>query len=167
MRTTRSLFPRRALTGAAVVVVVLSGGGARALAAQATEEQAVMAVVTRLFDGMRARDTAIMRSTFAPGTRLLRAGVRQGELGVAPTAADEFIRIVGSATGPVWDERIHGAEIRIDGTLASVWTAYEFYLGDKFSHCGVDAFHLARFRDGWKIIGLADTQRREGCGQAE
>ena len=52
-------------------------------------------------------------------------------------------------------------------TLASVWVPYEFYLGDKFSHCGVDAFHLARFEDGWKIIGLADTQRREGCGQKQ
>ncbi len=109
----------------------------------------------------------MMRSTFAAETRLLSAGVRKGVEGVAPTPAEEFIRIVGGATGPVWDERIRNPEVRIDGTLASVWTPYDFYLGDKLSHCGVDAFHLARFADGWKIIALADTQRREGCGQSQ
>lgn len=131
------------------------------------EEKEVLATVTRLFDGMRARDTAMIRSAFAPGAELVSVGMREGKPGVAPTSADEFIRIVGSATGPQWDERIHHTEVRIDGTLASVWTGYDFYLGDKFSHCGVDAFHLARFPEGWRIISLADTRRREGCGQAQ
>ena len=30
----------------------------------------IMTVVKQLFDGMRSRDTALMRSTFAPGTRM-------------------------------------------------------------------------------------------------
>ncbi len=161
MRPTRNFPSCRSLA----VLASLALLGPTAARAQAEDQKAVLAVVTRLFDGMRARDTAMMRSTFAPDTKLQSAGVRQGKPGVAPTPADEFIRIVGEAKGPTWDERIRDPEIRIDGTLASVWVPYEFYLGEKFSHCGVDAFHLARFEDGWKIIGLADTQRREGCGQ--
>lgn len=114
---------------------------------------------------MRARDTGMIASTFAQDAKLLGVGVHKGVQGVAATPADEFIRIVGAATGPQWDERIHDSEVRIDGSLATVWTHYDFYLGDKFSHCGVDAFQLARFSEGWKIIALADTRRREGCGQ--
>jgi hypothetical protein len=40
---------------------------------------------------------------------------------------------------------------------------YSFYLGDKFSHCGVDAFLLARDGTEWKVVSLADTRRRQGC----
>jgi hypothetical protein len=34
------------------------------------------------------------------------------------------------------------------------------------SHCGYDAFHLARIGGKWKIINVSDTFRREGCGAA-
>ena len=162
MRPTRNLPSRRFLVALASLALL----GPSVASAQGDEQKAVLAVVTRLFDGMRARDTSMMRSTFAPDAKLQGAGVREGKPGVAITPADDFIRIVGKATGPAWDERIHDPEIRIDGTLASVWVPYEFYLGDKFSHCGVDAFHLARFEDGRKFF---DRHRRHGgltvCGR--
>jgi hypothetical protein len=165
MRVPRTVFPVSLITLVLLVVALAPLAAQGATAGPSAEEQEVLATVTRLFDGMRARDTAMIRSTFAAGAELKGVGMREGKPGVAPTSADEFIRIVGSATGPQWDERIHHTEVRIDGGLASVWTGYDFYLGDKFSHCGVDAFHLARFPEGWKIIALADTRRREGCQQ--
>jgi hypothetical protein len=36
-------------------------------------------------------------------------------------------------------------------------------VGDRFSHCGVDAFTLAKEDDAWKIVALTDTRRRQGC----
>lgn len=133
------------------------------VAAQSAEAEA-LAVVQRLFDGMRTRDTALLRSVFAPDARMLTVLTPRGVPPLEFSSADEFVRIVGSATGPAWDERIHHTEVKVDGTLASVWAPYDFYLGDRFSHCGVDAVHLAKTAEGWKIVGLADTQRREGCG---
>ena len=44
----------------------------------------------------------------------------------------------------VWDERIVDYKIEIDENLAQVWAPYEFYLDDKFSHCGVNAFQLIK-----------------------
>lgn len=166
MRAPRKVLDSSLMT-LSLLLVTSTLGAQSAPVATTADTQDVLATVTRLFDGMRARDTAMIRSTFAPGAELVGAGVREGKPGVAPTSADEFIRIVGSATGPQWDERIYKTEIRIDGTLAAVWTGYDFYLGDKFSHCGVDAFQLAKFPEGWKIIALADTRRREGCDQAK
>jgi hypothetical protein len=56
--------------------------------------------------------------------------------------------------------------VHVDGPLAVVWTDYAFFAGQKFSHCGVDAFQLARTPAGWRIVALADTRKTEGCDEA-
>ena len=40
---------------------------------------------------------------------------------------------------------------------------FAFYLDDKFSHCGVDAFQLFKGNTGWEIFQLTDTRKKEGC----
>jgi hypothetical protein len=126
------------------------------------ERAAVLAVVQRLWDGMKARDTAMARSVFDSSAMLSRVVNRNGEARVQLTPVSEFIQALGRATEP-WNERMFAPEVRIDGPLASVWTEYDFHLGDKFSHCGVDAFQLLKTSAGWKIVALSDTARREGC----
>ena len=135
------------------------------LAAQSAdaEKPAVMAVVTRLFDGMRAGDSAVVRSVFHPKAQLSTAVVRQGTPSVEFEGIDGFITAVGTPHAEVWDERIKNPQVLIDGTFATVWVDYGFYLGGKFSHCGVDAFQLAKVGTDWKIIALADTRRQQGC----
>ena len=132
--------------------------------AQATDERAaVLRVVTRLFDGMRAGDSAMVRSTLHPTAQLATAFVRDGKELVEIDDMKKFIEAVGTPHPEVWDERISNERVEIDGTLASVWTDYSFYVGDKFSHCGVDAFQLAKSDGTWRIVALADTRRRQGC----
>ncbi|SRR6266542_497350 len=128
------------------------------------EERAVMAVVQQLFDGMRARDTAKMRATLHTDARLFSAGVKDS----VPTVTIESITtwLAGIPTarpGLLLDERLRNPVVKVDAGLASVWAEYTFYLGDKLSHCGVDTFHLVKTADGWRIIDLADTRRRERC----
>ena len=65
-----------------------------------------------------------------------------------------------------YDEKIWSYDIRIDGLLATAWTDYTFYLGEKLLHCGVNAFQLFKSDEGWKVIHITDTRSREGC-QAE
>lgn len=124
---------------------------------------AVQQVVMELFDAMRAGDTAAIGALFHPSGRLMRVGRnRAGEYGVTVTPIERFIAIVGGANAYL-DERIWDVEIRIDEDLATVWTKYALFANEEFSHCGVDAFQLARLSDGWKIIQISDTQRRDGC----
>jgi hypothetical protein len=127
------------------------------------EEQAVLAVVRRLFDAMRSGDSAAVRAVFQPGAQLVSVAVRNGAPALQVDSVTSFARAVGTPHAQVWDERIWNEKAFVDGNLAVVWTDYAFYLGDKFSHCGVDAFQLFRGADGWKIFSLADTRRREGC----
>jgi putative lumazine-binding protein len=127
-----------------------------------SESQAVQAVVNRMFDGMRTRDTAMMRSSMVPSTVLERA--TPDGLG-APIQMNAFIDRVAAGSGPGGNEQIDKPKIEIDGNLASLWTYYTFTPGGKtqIDHCGVDAFLLRKGADGWKIFHISDTSRNEGC----
>lgn len=124
-----------------------------------TAEDSVVAVITGFFDAMRASDSSAARTAFTDGALLMRAmpnGLQRNEI-------DGILRGIGSPKNEIWDEIIWDTEVHIDGSLASVWTQYAFYLGSNLSHCGVDSFQMYRQPDGWKIYMITDTQRRQGC----
>jgi len=146
-----------------LVLVFLGMLTAPAVAAAQSAESDVMAVITGLFDGMRAGDSAAVRAAFAPDARLMTAFERDGVPTLRAGSLEQFIALVGGPHDDVWDERIWGTEIRIDGLLATVWTNYAFHLGERLSHCGVDAFQLVNGDAGWRIVHLIDTRRTEGC----
>ena len=130
------------------------------------DEREVMAVVLRLFDGMRAGDSAMVRSAFDPGAQMATAVIRPtGEPAYRfdAGAVDGFAKAVGTPHDKVWDEKLWEVKVLVDRNLATVWTKYAFFLGTDFSHCGVDTFTLGKGAEGWKIIFLADTRQREGC----
>lgn len=133
----------------------------------AADSAAIHQAVTKLFDGMRTRDTAAMRTLFHEPVAMRSVAYRQGKPVVeADGVEDWFQGLMSAPAGMVLDERLGPPEIRVDGNLANVWVYYEFYAGDKFSHCGVDNFQLGRTDAGWKIILLADSRRRQGCSMS-
>ena len=132
------------------------------LVAQHGEDE-VLAAVHQLFQAMRARDTVALQAVFDSTADLVTtAPDGQGGFTVRRVAAPDFVASIGRLTVEV-DERIHDPEVRIDGGLASVWAPYDVYVNGELSHCGVDAFQLARTPSGWRIIAVADTRRRDGC----
>lgn len=141
----------------------LSTAASAAARAQSAEHDAAYGVVTRLFDAMRARDTVAMRATFVPNASmqtLTPSGVRFEPV-------DGWISSVGRAPmGVELDERLANAVVHIDADLASIWVDYWFFAGDRFSHCGVDAFLLARQSGTWRIYSVVDTRRTQGCAPA-
>jgi len=144
-----------------VLVCLAAADGAHAQAAP--DREAILGVVKQLFDGMRAGDSAAVRAVFHPRAAFIGALEREGAASVRFEDPEEFIKAVGAPHEQVWDERTRNEVLHQDGTLASVWMDYSFYLGDRFSHCGVDAFLLAREGAEWKVVSLADTRRRQGC----
>ncbi|MGQ0640452.1 MAG: nuclear transport factor 2 family protein [Gemmatimonadaceae bacterium] len=136
-----------------------------AMAQSQSAEQEVMKTVRQLFDGMRKGDSAMVRAAFHPDAVLQTTAVRNGQTVVGKVAIDQFVRTIGTPRPEALDERIWNEKVFIDGPLAVVWTDYALFIGARFSHCGVDAFQLAKMADGWKIIALADTRRTEGCQQ--
>jgi hypothetical protein len=135
---------------------------AAAPASAQTPDKDVIAVVNRLFDGMRTKDTASMRALMHEQTRLISTGTREGQPVHQVVPPINWLRgIPGSAN--LLDERLYEPEARVDGSLATVWVRYDFYSGQNFSHCGYDAFQLLKVGADWKILQTADTRRR-GAG---
>jgi hypothetical protein len=128
------------------------------------DDVAIKGTITNLFSGMRQSDTSLARSAFAPGAILQTVRVeKSGATRIISESIDSFIISISRPHKEIYDERISFETIKTDGNLASVWTPYRFFLGDKFSHCGVDSYQLVKIEGNWKIQYLIDTRRKENC----
>lgn len=132
--------------------------------AQTNEQEAIKKVVNNLFMAMRTSDTTLLKSVFAP-EMILQSVVnkRDGSVGLVTEKAAAFIKSIGTPHKEVYDERIVITDVKVDGPLASVWAPYKFYVSSTFSHCGVNVFQLMKAADGWKIIYIVDTRRKDNC----
>ncbi|QJX48752.1 hypothetical protein HMJ29_18255 [Hymenobacter taeanensis] len=129
----------------------------------AAEKEAVKKTIQLFFDGMRKGDSTLLRTTLAPGAVFHTIYTRNGQTTLRPESPSAFLKSVATPHKEVYDERITFDKILIDANLASVWTPYEFYLGNTFSHCGYNSFQLVKLTDGWKIAHIIDTRRKEKC----
>jgi hypothetical protein len=132
---------------------------------EVNEHRSVELIIHKLFDGMREGDSAKVASVFSKEVNMYTSYTnQQGEKLIKKGALAPFLIAIGTPHAEIWDEKIWNTSIEIDGEIAQVWTDYAFYVGTEFSHCGVDAFHLIKEgAEGWKIIHLMDTRRKEGC----
>ena len=147
--------------------LVVEGGGreerALKLDLPIDDRSVILRTVQKLFDGMTALDTDAMRSVLDPEARLVHTFTRDGVPGMRAVSMKDFLSNIASHTRPTLVERSYDAEVRVEDNLATVWLAYDFFVGDELDHCGEDTFQLARTNLGWKIIAIADTRRDEGC----
>lgn len=160
-----------------IALLALSLAVAAPLAAQAPAAQmggsgwtaahdSVMQPIKRLFDGMRAHDSTMIRSSFVTGAMMMGGLPRAtGAQAVRFNSVDGFVTAAGAAGSP-WDEQIYDPIVQIDGGLASVWVFYTFHDGPEFKHCGVDTLQVVRTSEGWKISVIADTRRGTNCETA-
>lgn len=129
-----------------------------------SDQKLIKATISQMFDGMRAGDSSMVRSAFiveAPMTSVYNN--KTGELKIRGGDLDHFVEAVGTPHEEIWNEEISNLKIEIDGPMASAWMDYKFYLGEGFSHCGVNHMILVRTDDGWKIQSITDTRRRLSC----
>jgi hypothetical protein len=129
------------------------------------EGVAIMKPITALFTGMNLGDSAMVRSAFTSHVTMATVSIdKEGKVNVKrENSLATFLKAVGTPHPEPWSEPIWDVRIEQDGPLAQVWAHYAFYLGTKFSHCGVDAFQLVKENGAWKIFHLTDTRQREGC----
>ena len=129
------------------------------------EEEVIKSVIASLFDGMREADSSKVKDLFYSKAVLMTSYIdKEGQQQLKQGELSRFISAVGSPRTDLWDERLSDTLIKIDDGIAHVWTPYQFYVNEQFSHCGVNSFQLAKNALGeWKIIHLIDTRRKERC----
>lgn len=106
-----------------------------------------------------------MRSVI--GTKIVLQTTSVNKAGKSELITESISKLLGAIANrksdQKWDERLLDFNIQVDGNMASAWIPYEFWFNGEFSHCGVNSFQLFKSNEGWKIIYLIDTRRREGC----
>jgi len=134
-------------------------------AQQSFTENDAKAIVDTFFEGFHKGDTLLMRSVMIkdlPTQTVFRTN--KGEDKIVTGSGENFIKAIGNRPADQnWEEKLLDYKIQVDGNLAHVWTPYEFWLNGNFSHCGANAFTLGKTSDGWKILHLIDSRRKEGC----
>ena len=133
----------------AILLVVPSG-----LEGQSNEERAVIAAAKDVFNAMESLDEEAFRNSMVPEGFLL--SVVPGT--TRRTTRDQFAANLVRQTSPMI-ERMWDPEVRIDGPVATLWAAYDFYRATEFSHCGTDAFQLVKTAEGWKVVVLTYTSQ--------
>lgn len=140
-----------------------------AAAQQETEKQAIKKVVETFFEGLHKGDSTIMSATLHKDIKIQTTATNREQVKVLRTESREQLLAGVANKKPTnkYFEKLLSYDIKIDGNLASVWTPYEFYLNDNFSHCGANSFQLFNNNGKWEIIYLVDMRRRAGCKALE
>ncbi len=133
------------------------------IASAQSPRDSVITVVNNLFIAMKNADTVLLKNCFSPNAVLQTIQEKGVELKVVSESIASFIEFVGKETIGAADEQINIETVKIDATLAMVWTPYKFYYKEKFSHCGVNCFQLVRLSNGWRIQYIIDTRRKDEC----
>lgn len=133
--------------------------------AHAQDQQTeIRQTVNRFFEGMRAGDSTMVRSTLTAESTLTTITKNKADsLLIQRDTIEPFLKAVGSPHQTVSNERIYDVKIWVNQPMATVWAPYKFYAGDTFSHCGVNVFILAETKSGWKINSITDTRRKSDC----
>ena len=120
----------------------------------------VAQVIHNMFTAMKNSDTNLLKTCFS-NTAVFQTIVSKSDTTtVKNQIVQDFINSIGKQVPGSLDERITIGSLLIDANLASVWTPYQFYFKEKYSHQGVNSFQLVRGTNGWKIQYLIDTRRK-------
>lgn len=133
-----------------------------------SDSAAITQIITEVFDGMRQSDSSLIGKHMHPAVMMQTVSrTESGNTISKLTKADGWLKAVAENTGAMWDERIDQLQISSDGTLASAWMDFAFYLGDTFSHCGHNSFQFIKIKGNWKIIYIIDSRMRDDCNRIE
>ena len=144
---------------------VLIASGQIIAQSNSDQELKVKAAIDTFFEGFHKGDTIIMKSVLADKVVMQSTYTnKNGRNVLSESDMSGFIKAIAKRPADQkWDERLLDYSIKVDGSMANVWTPYEFWLNGNFSHCGVNSFQLFNDNGQWKIIYLIDTRRRKGC----
>ena len=129
---------------------------------KANERETVLEELRAYYADFSERDWNKFSDHFWPDAILSTLWQPPGEKAerVWVTSVPDFVRQAPAGPGSkeVFEEKMTGADVRVQGNLAQVWARYEARFGDpgeieKWS--GIDSFLLLKHGGRWRIIALA------------
>lgn len=147
-----------------LVVLFLSLGHTLAQSDNKKKDE-IHAVISELFDAYRAGDSARVANVFTKDAIVQSIYLNGDGAPVASeaTTVNSFLDYIGNGLTELHDEKLWDTQIHADKMMATVWTRYAFFLGEKFTHCGTETFLLRKVNGSWRIFILVDTRQTQGC----
>lgn len=123
------------------------------------QESDIKKSIQTFFEGMHTTDTLKIQSV-THKTMILQTIADGSKKKLSQDDTKEFYKSIASIPKDMKiEERLLSYNIQQDGSMAHVWTPYEFYINGKLSHKGVNSFMLYKEDNIWKIIYIVDTRR--------
>ncbi|WP_396160615.1 nuclear transport factor 2 family protein [Flavobacterium sp.] len=128
----------------------------------AQEEKAIKQSISVFFEGLQSSDTLKIQSVCHKEMKLQSITEKNTVGGLSYQSNSDFYKSVAAIPKNLKiEERLLSYNIQIDGTMANVWTPYEFYINEKLSHIGVNSFTFLLENNIWKIVHIIDTRRKK------
>jgi hypothetical protein len=145
----------RSLTRTMSVLLVLScfTHDARAQAIDA-DGKAAIAVADSVLLALSSGDRSALARLTLDSAVVGGAGLRSGVERMSLRTWGQYIKSTDPST---FTERGFDATARAQDRVAQVWMPYDLYIGDKWSHCGVDVFTLMKREGRWRVAALIYT----------
>ncbi|KAB1160745.1 nuclear transport factor 2 family protein [Tenacibaculum aiptasiae] len=149
------------ITTVLIVLILTSVANAQSK----NEHDMIKKTIDTFFEGLHKGDSAIVGKTLHSSVKIQTTFTnKKGEKKLATESRENLLaKIADKKPEHKYFEKLLSYDIKVDGNLASVWTPYEFYFNDKFSHCGANSFQLFYNNGKWEIIYLVDMRRRSSC----
>lgn len=126
-----------------------------------SQNDEVKDVIVTFFNGFHAKDSTIIKSVCVENMILQSIAESSKGSQIKNQIPQDFYRSIATIPSTMlFEEILLDYSIQVDGAMAHVWTPYEFYVNNKFSHKGVNAFTLFKDNGIWKIVYLIDTRRK-------
>lgn len=131
-------------------------------AAAQSERESVLNTVDRFLTSLSSRDSVLASGVLALEGRFFSIREQGDSTAFRGSTVADYLAGQRRETRKL-TERIWDAEVLIHRGVAVVWAKYDFHIDGEFSHCGVDAFTLAKKTSGWIITGVTYTVEATGC----
>lgn len=128
-------------------------------AQKATGEQEVMRVINAFMQAIDDRDVMAFDTLMVQNAYGHRIQI------TADTTLTSSRVLKGNFAEDQLKERFREGRtaITVAGHIAHVSGPYDFWINNKFSHCGYETFALIKENAGWKITSLTYSVETEGC----
>ncbi len=128
------------------------------------DSTAAVQPIVQLFEALKTSDTVKLSSCFTDAAMLQSISKSPaGQIKISTETLKDFTAVMATITPGDADERYQITRLHTDGTLATAWVPYHFYYKGNFSHCGTNSFQLINTGQGWKILSITDTRRKQSC----
>ena len=146
-----------------LLLLLTIGFNAHSQDSEIKDEQQIINVINQFFESLETKDSLLMRKTTMDEAQIWRRYSDENPVRVDVRYSKDDLPNMHSL--PDVKEIAQNFDINVYNGIATAWVLYEFWVEDKFSHCGVDVFTLFEMDGNWKIMSAAYTVEKASCNR--